>query len=120
MHLGKHVLMAALASVALASCRLDQALPMDERSLVGDYIYQTQADVQHEPERLTLRADGRYVLTRGAPGQSQSRREGAWRLILKDPPDVALDDAGYPIQMNGSEIRLLINDDLGQWYAKVK
>jgi hypothetical protein len=31
-----------------------------------------------------------------------------------------LDHAGYPIQTKKGEGRLLINDDLGEWYVKAK
>jgi hypothetical protein len=35
-----------------------------------------------------------------------------------DPPIVDLDHAGYPIQIRGNEVRLLIDNDVGIWYAK--
>ena len=45
---------------------------------------------------------------------------GEWSIQPGDPPNVLLDHAGYPIQMKKGEVRLLINDDLGEWYVKTK
>ncbi len=73
----------------------------------------------HELDHLTLRSDGTYDLVRGGSTKDRSEKTGAWISgPVLDPPEVLLDHASYPVEIHGREIRLLINDDLGEWYVK--
>ena len=38
--------------------------------------------------------------------------------MYRDPPEVLLDHAGYPIEINGNEVRLLVDLDVGIWWRK--
>lgn len=118
-------MIATLASCMIAGCRTDQPVPSDQGSFVGGYVYKsldTSVDkaTDHTLDRLILEADGKYILVQGGSTKARSEKVGVWRLVAGDPPNVELDHAGYPIRMKGDEIRLLINDDLGEWYAKAK
>jgi hypothetical protein len=95
---------------------------------VGDYIYHSEDDrpleraSDHEWDHLTLRADGEYDLVQGGPTKPKTEKVGRWVLWFGGPsgPQVLLDHAGYPPQVKGDDVRLLINDDIGIWYAKAK
>jgi len=95
--------------------------PVKSDTLVGDYIYRSaDKGAQHDPDRLTLRSDGKYVLVHMPGGHPGSTEEGEWRLENGPSPNLLLNHAGYPIKVKGKDVRLLINDDLGQWYEKTK
>jgi len=67
---------------------------------------------------LTLQANGKYELVQGGPTKPKSEATGNWHFYGGDQPEVFLDLAGYPIQLKGTEIRLLIDTDVGIWYGK--
>jgi hypothetical protein len=114
-------LVGVLMSSTVVGCSADRAALLDEHSLVGDYVFESmEPDTTHGLDRLELKADGKYVRERRGVGQSASRQEGIWRLYAGHPPNVVVDNVGYPIEVKGKQVRLLINDDLGQWYAKVR
>ena len=119
------LLVAILASCMIAGCRADQAVPSNREAFIGGYVYKsldTSVDraTDHELDRLTLQADGKYVLVQGGSTKAKSEKVGVWHLVGGDPPNVELDHYGYPIRVEGNQIRLLINDDLGEWYQKVQ
>jgi hypothetical protein len=124
MHIKIRFLIGALALSMTAGCRTEQ-VPSKPESFVGTYVYtsvDTSVDkpTDHELDRLTLQADGKYVLIQGGSTKAKSETVGIWRLATGSPPEVLLDHHGYPIRVKRNEIRLLINDDLGEWYAKTK
>jgi len=69
---------------------------------------------------LVLQSDGKYDLVQGGSTKAVFEKKGVWRVVPGDPPNVLLDHAGYPIQIKGSEVMLLIDNDVGIWYAKAK
>jgi len=93
-------------------------------TLVGDYVYNSQASEEkmtgHNLDHLVLQADGTYDLVQGGSNGPMSEKKGQWSFHAGESSEVVLDHAGYPVQIKGNEIRLLINDDLGIWYAKTK
>lgn len=115
------LVLALLAVCVDWGCRFVQPAPVSQASLVGDYVYESMLqDEVHRSDRLVLSADGTYILTQGGEGQPQHEQKGVWRLYAGDPPNVLLDHAGYPVEVRGKEIRLLIDLDIGQWYKKVR
>jgi hypothetical protein len=116
-----------LASCVLAGCRTKQ--PSIERAaLVGTYVYHSEdpegRSTDHEWDRLTLQGDGKYDLVQGGPTKPRTETVGTWTLYPWTPtahgPEVDLDHGGYPIEVNGNQVRLLIDEDTAIWYAKVK
>lgn len=115
----------ALTCGFLAGCNTSQTLPLTQQALAGSYVYRsvdTSVDksTDHQLDHLTLRADGTYDLVQGGSTKAKSEKTGEWNIQSGDPPNVVLDHAGYPIQMKKGEVRLLINDDLGEWYVKAE
>ena len=74
----------------------------------------------HEWDHLTLQADGKYDFVQGGPTKARSEKTGFWHFSDGDPAEVLLDHAGYPVRVEQGEVRLLIDDDVGIWYAKTK
>ena len=114
---------ATLACCLLAGCRTTQPTVTRE-TLVGNYIYKSQDPEEkmtdHNLDHLVLQADGRYDLVQGGSTKGVSEKKGLWNFYAGNPPQIDLDHAGYPVQIKGNEIRLLIDDDLGIWYAKTE
>jgi hypothetical protein len=113
----------ALPCCLLAGCSASQSISLTQQALAGNYVYRsvdTSVDrpTDHEFDHLTLRSDGTYQLVQGGSTKAKSEKTGEWNIQPGDPPNVLLDHAGYPIKVKKSEVRLLINDDLGEWYVK--
>ena len=92
--------------------------------MVGNYIYKSEDPegraTDHELDHLVLQSSGRYELVQGGSTKAKSKKQGRWSFIDGDPAEVDLDHAAYPIQAKGNEIRLLIDNDVGIWYAKIQ
>lgn len=94
--------------------------------LVGTYVYHcADPTAPHAPDRLTLRADGTYVLVHVSGGRAGKTDTGTWHLFNNPPspkygnqPVVAVGRNGYPVEIKGKRARLLIDLDLGHWYEK--
>ncbi len=41
-------------------------------------------------------------------------------MQVGEKPTVDLDHSGYPVEVKGNEVRLLIDNDTGIWLQKVK
>ncbi len=105
--------------VLVSGCRSERSAQLKTETFVGEYVYYcADKGAQHDPDVLTLRADGKYVLVRMPGGHPASQEQGTWRLVEGSTPSILLDHAGYPIRVQGNQARLLIDDDLGQWYEK--
>ena len=110
-----------LTCCALAGCRAAQP-PVTREAVVGIYLYKSEDPegraTDHELDHLVLQSDGRYDLVQGGSTRAKSEKVGLWHFYGGSSPEVDLDHAGYPIRVEGKEIRLLIDDDVGIWYAK--
>ena len=115
--------LAWLTCCMLAGCNTTQP-PVTRDMLVGSYIYKSEdpedKTTDHEWDRLTLRADGKYDLVQGGPTKTKSEKTGIWQIYGGDPAEVDLDHSGYPVRVNRGEVRLMIDYDTGIWYSKIK
>lgn len=114
---------ATLACCLLVGCRTAHPT-LTRETLVGNYTYISQDPEEkmtdHNLDHLVLQSDGKYDLVQGGSTKEVSEKKGLWNFYDGNPPEINLDHAGYPVQIKGNEIRLLIDDDLGIWYAKTK
>ena len=95
---------------------------------MGSYVYVSEdpADVpsQHSLNLLVLRPDGTYELVEGGTTKPPRKTSGTWTLggaLGTGAPDgqqVMLGHAGYPVRVTKNQIRLLVDDDIGIWWAK--
>ena len=119
-----HLQVAMLACCVLAGCHA--APPVKRDVLVGSYVYKSEdpegKPTDHEFDHLTLQADGKYDLVQGGPTKPKTETVGAWTVWDggSDGPHVLLDHSGYPVQIESGEVRLLIDNDVGIWFAKAK
>lgn len=116
-----------LLTLMLTACFLGgctSQLPASWQVLVGSYVYHSEDPAtkasDHEWDRLTLQADGKYDLVQGGPTKAKSEKTGFWTFTGGDPAQVMLDHAGYPAVVKGGEVRLMIDYDTGIWYSKSK
>lgn len=115
--------LSALLVFIAASCGSTSSVrsPLRLDTVIGEYRYHcADKGAPHELDRLTLHADGKYVLVHMHEAEVASTTSGTWRLVGEPTPNIQLDNAGYPVRIQGKNVRLLINDDLGQWYEKTK
>ena len=120
------LILLTLACYALAGCHANQP-PVTREALVGSYSYVSKdpagTPTNHNLDHLVLRADGRYDLVEGGTTKSVSERKGTWRIEPGTPADhldVVLDRSGYPVEIKPNEVRLLVDQDVGIWWAKTK
>jgi hypothetical protein len=116
--------MLMLVCCILAGCHA--APPIKREVLVGNYVYKSEdpegKPTDHEFDHLTLQADGKYDLVQGGPTKPKTETVGTWTVWDggSDGQRVLLDRSGYPVQIKSGEVRLLIDNDVGIWFAKVK
>lgn len=113
-------LMLTLIACVLGGCTSQP--PVSRQALVGNYVYKSQdpegKPSDHEWDRLTLQADGKFDLVQGGPTKPKSEKTGLWTFTGGDPAEVMLDHAGYPVRVKSGQVRLMIDYDTGIWYAK--
>ena len=118
-----YLLIAVLAGLCLGSgCYVEQSgAPFKRDAFVGDYVHQSgDSGAQYDPDRLTLRADGKYIIVRMPGGHQGATEEGTWTLVHDSSPYIMLDHAGYDVEFRGKGVRLIISYDRGQWYEKTE
>jgi hypothetical protein len=106
---------------ALIGCHTTQP-PVSQKLLAGSYTFVSKdpesRSTDHNLNHLVLQSDGTYDLIEGGTTKAVSEKKGAWGVVSGNPPNVFLDHAGYPIEIHGTEIRLLIDLDTGIWWVK--
>lgn len=116
-----HLTMLALVTLGLPGCHTKQP-PVTPALVVGSYTYISKDPANrpsdHNLDHLVLYADGRYDLVEGGTTRPVSEKKGAWKIVPGTRPEVVLDHAGYPIDVEGNEVRLLIDLDVGIWWTK--
>jgi hypothetical protein len=121
MQLKSFMTLGILAVGLSAGCTSGRNVALEPDSFVGDYIYHSaDKGSPHDPDRLTLRADGKYVLVHMTGGHRGVAEEGKWRLINEPVPSIAFGNTLYPVEIKGKVVRLLIDDDLGWSYEKTQ
>lgn len=118
----------ALACCTLAGCRADHR-SVTREELVGSYTYVSKdpedVPADHNLSRLVLKANGEYDLVE-EERPKPCRKGGVFgylnpgTLFTGSPPNVQLDHAGYPVDIKGNEVRLMVDYDVGIWWANVK
>lgn len=109
----------------LAGCRT-KPLPVTPELVVGTYAYVSKDPANrpsdHNVDHLVLQADGRYDLVEGGTTKPKLEKKGVWRIVPGPDtrPEVVLDKSGYPVDVEDDEVRLLIDLDVGIWWAKGK
>ena len=105
-----------------SGCHVEQSrAPLKPDEFVGDYVHRSgDRGAQHDPDRLTLRSGGKYILVRMPGGHRGATEEGTWTLIAAPDPFILLDHAGYDIKMRGKSVGLIISYDRDQWYEKTE
>ncbi len=116
--------LALLALCALTACHTTRQ-PVTRETVIGTYIYRSDDPdgrrTDHSSNRLALHADGKYDLIEGGPTKPIVETTGTWKIwFAADGPRVILDHAGYPVDVQGTDVRLLADNDVGTWYQRIK
>jgi hypothetical protein len=119
--LGKLIAVLVAASSALVACHTARP-PVVAEVLVGRYSFVSEdpesRPTDHNLNRLDLQSDGTYDLVEGGTTKPALEKKGVWRIVPGNPPTLLLDRAGYPVEIKGDEVRLLVDLDTGIWWAK--
>lgn len=113
-----------LACCVLGGCHGTDP-PITRELLVGSYTYVSKDPASGAAERnldhLVLRSNGTYDLVQGGTTKTASEKKGVWRIepgTPSDHVDVVLGRSGYPVEIKGNEVRLLVDLDVGIWWVK--
>lgn len=121
----KYVLL-VIACCFLAGCHKNVPLAITQEMLVGSYVYHSEdpdsKPSDHNLDHLLIQSSGQYDLVQGGSTKAVTEVKGHWSIsppvTSHEPPTIDLDHAGYPIEIHGHEIRLMIDNDLGIWWDK--
>ena len=104
----------------ISGCTSGRNAQLKPETFVGEYVYYSaDKGAAYDPDKLTLRADGKYILVHMPGGHPGSTEEGTWRLWSNlGQPQLAFGNGTYPVEIKGKQVRLLIDLDLGHWYEK--
>ena len=109
---------------ALAGC--DGSVPVNRDALAGGYIYKSESPetriTDHNLDYLSLNPDGTYRFVQGGSTRPKIVTQGNWKLWSggDQGTQLLLDQSSYPVRIEGGKIKLLIDNDVGIWLAKVK
>jgi hypothetical protein len=89
---------------------------------VGEYVLTPSSVVPGEfASFVVLKADHTAIEIRFSKGTGEiSTVQKSWRLDRGTDEEVIIDRRGYPIERTRSNIKLVINGDLGTYYVKVR
>ena len=95
--------------------------PVTDDMVVGEYEYVSMTGVRDERvgDRVVLRADHTYVLTRAARSGAHAEEVGMWKLrTIEYMWKVDIDDFGYVVRITHNEVQLLRDDDVGLMFMR--
>ena len=112
-------LLAAITTCGAISCR--GTISTDPSIYVGRYeLKNGDPDRSDLPSSVELRSDMTAVEYFGTQPTQAVRAAGRWYILgrAQDDADIVFADEGHPIRMHRGEIRLYLNFDLDEYFAK--
>jgi hypothetical protein len=93
-----------------------------EQEYPGLYQYVSPPGGEHlSLPWLRLNPSGDYVaFEKTSEQQNRVLKRGRWKLLAGNNSEIILDGNTYPVVQKGSGFRIVLNDDRGQYYDKVK
>jgi hypothetical protein len=116
----RYIPLVLLAGLALAC---GQPPSTDPIAYTGEYIFTPhQKPPPGASDFLVLRSDGTAIEVRYSPDSGQlSTIQTQWAISEKGPTlGVNIGDFRHSVKGAGSDIRLYINDDLNEFYQKIR
>lgn len=115
------VLGPALFIILLSGC--SSAVSANPEDYVGEYVFTPYGAAPGQfADFIILKRDGIAVEIRFSKASGQiSTNQESWRLYPGSyEEDLVIAKRGYPIERSGTSIKLVINDDLGEYYTKIR
>jgi hypothetical protein len=121
-------LCALFAITLLDGCKSDHR-SVTRELVIGTYVYKSDGPSRESLSqflscpigvRLILHENGKYELITAEPTKPGSLITGRWVFRDGDPASVDLDHSDYPIEIHGDIIRLVIDNDVGARYEKLR
>lgn len=106
----------------LSGCASTASTSTNPADYVGEYIFTPYGASPGEfADFVILKKDGSAVEIRFSKDTGQiSTTQEKWYLYHATGEYVAIAKRGYPIERSGATIKLNINDDLDEYYEKVR
>ena len=110
----------AIAALSITSCGSVASTNLDD--YVGEYIFRpSNAPPGKFASFVILKKDQTAVEIRFSRETGQiSTIQDKWYLSRTTGENVVIGKFSYPIERSGTTVKLGINDDLGQYYQKVR
>lgn len=122
------MLIALLAITFMNGCKTVHR-SLTREILMGTYVYKSDSRSRESEsrfrsliigDRLILNNDGKYEIIIDKQSRPGSVITGHWIWTDGDPAIVYLDHGGYPIELDGKNIRLIIDNDINGRYEKLR
>lgn len=116
------LLATAFAVIALSLIACSSAGSTNLSDYVGEYVFKpSNAAPGKFASFVILRRDQTAVEIRFSPQTGNiSTTQEKWYLSHTTGENVVIGEFSHPIERSGSTVKLGINDDLGQYYEKVR
>lgn len=99
----------------------DRRVSTEPDTYIGEYVFTSNADPGHFASFIILKKDQSTLEVRYSKktGEVQTTL-GKWKLSPYIAGHLDIDDFSHPIDRSSSGIRLIINDDLDEYYEKIR
>jgi hypothetical protein len=116
------ILLALGCGYAVIGCSSPVIASTNPSDYVGEYVlHPGKGDHVKFADFLILKADHSAVGIRFSDETQQVLQSKLrWNLDHTTTEDVVIGDFSYPVAGEGSSMKLSVNDDLGQYYEKVR
>jgi hypothetical protein len=114
------VLLICVVGTALAGCSSDAS--SNSADYVGEYVFRPAIPVPAEfADFVILKENQEAIEIRFDKGTGEvSTKKTRWSLSRTTGQNVSIDDFSCPVEGSRNSIRLGLNDDLGQYYEKIR
>lgn len=118
----KYIILACLSLMLSVVLGCNSPASTNPADYVGEYVFQPyNSDPGKFADFLILKSDFTAIEIRFSKAADQVvTTQTKWDLSSRNGEYVGIGDFSHPVEASHSEIKLGINDDLGQYYEKVR
>lgn len=118
----KHIPLACLSVMLFVALGCSSPASTNPADYVGEYVFQPyNSDPGRFADFLILKSDFTAIEIRFSKATGQvTTAQTRWELSFRNGEYVGVGDFSHPVEGSRSQIKLGINDDVGQFYVKVR
>lgn len=105
----------------LGVCACSSPVSTDPKDYVGEYLLRPANADSSLASFIILEQNGTAFEVRfsKSSGRIDTTRE-PWGISQTTSENLDVGNAGHPIEVSGNGVRLIVNEDLGEYYEKVR